>query len=109
MLRLTSVVALVTSFVGATAQQALCASGACYDSPFQATDNGCDRYDGGVDAWEKCGVQGAVTCRTCQNCWVDGCYSSPTQATGTGCTRWTGGVDSWKTCGFTGAIICNIC
>ncbi|KAJ7267264.1 hypothetical protein C8J57DRAFT_1327138 [Mycena rebaudengoi] len=60
MLRLTCVVALVAFFVGATAQQAVCASGACYDSPSNANNNGCDLFDGGVDAWEKCGVQGAV-------------------------------------------------
>ncbi|KAJ7194088.1 hypothetical protein C8J57DRAFT_1489179 [Mycena rebaudengoi] len=106
MLRLTFVVALVALFAGATAQdQVLCAAGACFDSPNSAISNGCDFFEGGVDAWETCALQGAVTCTKCLACSTDACYSSPTQATGTGCTQWAGGVDATETCGFDGALL----
>ncbi|KAJ7267266.1 hypothetical protein C8J57DRAFT_362616 [Mycena rebaudengoi] len=65
MLRLTFVVALVALFAGATAQdQVLCAAGACFDSPDNAINNGCDFFEGGVDAWETCALQGAVRLRS---------------------------------------------
>ncbi|KAJ7771115.1 hypothetical protein DFH07DRAFT_241848 [Mycena maculata] len=95
-------------FVGANAQS-LCTSGTCYNSPANATDLGCEFWDGGVNAWATCGFEGAVTCTTCFACSVGGCYASPDQATSAGCAAWAGGVDAWTTCGFEGAVTCTTC
>ncbi|KAJ7694622.1 hypothetical protein B0H17DRAFT_1199145 [Mycena rosella] len=87
----------------------LCVPGGCWNSPANATDNGCQFFDGGVDAWATCGFTGAVICTTCLSCSTTACYTSPTQATGSGCKAWEDGVDATAICSFDGAIICRIC
>lgn len=59
MFRLAFTLASLALFGVADAQNR-CASGECYVSPANATDSGCDVWDGGVDAWATCGFEGAV-------------------------------------------------
>ncbi|KAH8825135.1 hypothetical protein DL96DRAFT_1612044 [Flagelloscypha sp. PMI_526] len=83
-------------FSVATAQGGACSAGSCWENgPSNATDHGCQTWEGGVDAWQTCGFEA--------------CYTSPNQATGAGCNAWHGGTDAWEQCGFEGAITCREC
>ncbi|KAK7048649.1 hypothetical protein R3P38DRAFT_2870656 [Favolaschia claudopus] len=113
-MRFTVALASLAFFMGVNAQTTQCTPGSCWSGgPSNATNHGCAVWDGGVNANEKCGFEGAITCTTCLPCSTDpangGCYTSPTQAEGTGCTQWGGGVGPWETCGFTGAVLCLQC
>jgi hypothetical protein len=63
--------ALITLTLLSGANALECTAGSCWNTPANATANGCEFWDGGVDAWATCGFEGAVRLFSSLLRWVD--------------------------------------